>query len=210
MIDNLYEVLGVKKEATLDDIKKSFKKKAQKLHPDKNKGKGNEDCEGTEEQFKELQKAYHILKDPTRRSAYDKTGKTEQPKSVEQEAWQCICELYTAILDRNSFVPFDFVKDISRSIEASKLRANETLSSRESDCKKIQNLIDNTEGSEHLLNILDQKMKQVLNDKGHCEKNIEILDMAKTLIEGCKYTGVIPDATYNRHSGTSFSFNTTL
>lgn len=207
MIDNLYEVLGVKKEATLDDIKKSFKKKAQKLHPDKNKD--NDSDENIEEEFKQLQKAYHVLKDPTRRSNYDDTGEVVQQKSIEQEGWQCVCQIYSSILDRSNFVPFDFVKDINHSIQASKMQTRGMLSSCNSDCKKIQNLIDNTEGSEHLLNILDQKMKAVLSKKNQCERTLEVLDMAKTLIDGCEYTGIIPSVTSTNsftNNSTTFSF----
>lgn len=205
MTENLYDTLGVKKEASADQIKKAFKKKAQKLHPDKNK---DGDDENTEEEFKQLQKAYHILKDPTRRGNYDDTGQVVQEKSIEQEGWQCICQLYSSILDRNNFMPFDFVKDINQNIRASKMQTTDILSSCESDVKKIQNLIDCTEGSEHLLNILDQRMKAISNKKNQCERSLEVLDMAKTLIDGCEYTGIVPGPEFTTGpSGASFNFN---
>lgn len=60
-----YETLGVAKDATQDDIKKAYRKLAQKYHPDRNQE------EGAEDKFKELQKAYQTLKDPQTRAAYD-------------------------------------------------------------------------------------------------------------------------------------------
>jgi curved DNA-binding protein len=67
-----YEVLGVSKTATADEITKAYRKLAQKLHPDKNPG----DKEA-EEQFKEVQNAYDILNDPAKRSNFDRFGSAE-------------------------------------------------------------------------------------------------------------------------------------
>jgi molecular chaperone DnaJ len=64
-----YEVLGVGREASADDIKKSYRKLALKYHPDKNPGD-----KAAEEQFKELGEAYEALSDPQKRAAYDQYG----------------------------------------------------------------------------------------------------------------------------------------
>ena len=62
-----YEILGVRKEATEDDIKRAFRKLAQKYHPDK---KG-----GDEARFKEVSEAYAVLSDKKRRTEYDMAGR---------------------------------------------------------------------------------------------------------------------------------------
>jgi molecular chaperone DnaJ len=64
-----YEVLGVAKSASADDIKKSYRKLALKFHPDRNPG----DKE-SEERFKEAAEAYAVLSDPDKRSQYDQFG----------------------------------------------------------------------------------------------------------------------------------------
>lgn len=64
-----YEILGVAKDASADDIKKSYRRLAMKHHPDRNK-----DDAGSEEKFKEAKEAYEVLKDTEKRSAYDQFG----------------------------------------------------------------------------------------------------------------------------------------
>lgn len=63
-----YEVLGVDKSASLNDIKLAFRKLAKKYHPDVNK------APDAEEKFKEAQEAYAVLSDDTRRKQYDQFG----------------------------------------------------------------------------------------------------------------------------------------
>ena len=65
-----YEILGVSKTASDDEIKKAFRKMAKKYHPDANRANPQE----AEEKFKEVNEAYEILSDPNRRAQYDQFG----------------------------------------------------------------------------------------------------------------------------------------
>jgi len=70
---DFYDILGVPKNASDEDIKKAYRKLAMKHHPDRNQGEG-EDVKKAEEKFKESKHAYEMLSDPQKRAAYDQYG----------------------------------------------------------------------------------------------------------------------------------------
>src|SRR6056297_1647090 len=66
-----YQILGVDKKASKEEIKKAYRKLARKYHPDVNPG--DKESEG---KFKEVQEAYDVLSDPDKRARYDQFGHT--------------------------------------------------------------------------------------------------------------------------------------
>lgn len=72
-----YEVLGLSRQASNEEIKKSFKKLAMKYHPDR-----NPDNPKAEDSFKEAKEAYEVLSDSNKRSAYDQFGHAGVDQSV--------------------------------------------------------------------------------------------------------------------------------
>ena len=66
---DFYEILGVPKNASDEDIKKSYRKLAMKYHPDRNQGDAS-----AEVKFKEAKEAYEMLSDAEKRAAYDQYG----------------------------------------------------------------------------------------------------------------------------------------
>ena len=75
-----YEVLGVKKESSAQDIKKVYRKLAMKYHPDRNEGDKD-----AEEKFKKISEAYAVLSDPEKRKQYDTFGESGFQQRYSQE-----------------------------------------------------------------------------------------------------------------------------
>ena len=63
-----YQILGVSRDATEEDIKKAFRQQALKYHPDRNQEPG------ADQKFKEINEAYQVLSDPEKRKLYDQYG----------------------------------------------------------------------------------------------------------------------------------------
>lgn len=70
MAEDYYQILGLKKGATPEEIKKAYRKLALEWHPDKNKSPE------AEKRFKEINQAYEVLSDPEKRQAYDQYGES--------------------------------------------------------------------------------------------------------------------------------------
>ena len=78
---DLYMILGVNRNSTIDEIRREYKKLVLKWHPDKH-NETEEKKSFADKKFKEINSAYHILIDPYKREIYDKTGKDE---NIEQK-----------------------------------------------------------------------------------------------------------------------------
>jgi len=76
-MNNPYEILGIDKNASQDDIKKAYRKQAMQYHPDKNK-----DNKEAEEKFKQISEAYEILSDPNKRMQFDQFGSFDSNRFV--------------------------------------------------------------------------------------------------------------------------------
>ena len=78
MSKDFYQILGVSKRASPEEIKKAYRRLALRFHPDK-----NPDDPAAAEQFKEITEAYEVLSDPERRQEYDLYGAVGGPRITE-------------------------------------------------------------------------------------------------------------------------------
>lgn len=80
MADDYYKILGIDKKADASEIKKAYRKLAQKYHPDKTEGD-----KALEEKFKKISEAYAVLSDPEKRNQYDTYGSADFQQRFSQE-----------------------------------------------------------------------------------------------------------------------------
>ena len=109
---NHYKTLRVKRKATQQEIKDSYRELARELHPDKT-------C-GDTEKFKELVNAYEILSDPQRRKFYDLTGSDVTEAEFDRKAGGLLQQIFQLVVSQNgleAIESMDMIKVISENID---------------------------------------------------------------------------------------------
>ena len=91
---SLYDALDVPTDAPAAEIKRAYRRKAQKAHPDRDTSPGAKD------RFQALAKAYDVLSDPDKRARYDQTGDTQEGPDLESQALSYVAALVHAFLDQ--------------------------------------------------------------------------------------------------------------
>ena len=91
----LYEILGIRRTATPEQITKAYRKLAVKYHPDVAKG----DPDAATKKFHEMQEAYDVLSDPDRRKLYDETGSTVAPGRKQNAVMLSLLDLHRRVME---------------------------------------------------------------------------------------------------------------
>lgn len=139
----LYEILEISEDATLDDIKTSYKKLALLYHPDKNKDKD------AEVKFSDISKAYNILKDSEKRALYDKLGDqyknddVNDPFSIFKEMYESMdkvpnVEVMVELSTEDLYYGCSVDKSFERYSLCKKCRGKGTYDGYEHPCKKCK------------------------------------------------------------------------
>lgn len=105
---NLYDDLGVPPDATAETIKRAYKRKAQKAHPDRG---------GKAEAFHAIQRAYDVLGDEQRRARYDSTGDTGTPPDPLGHARKAVGEMFIRCLDSSNIDYTDLIAAVRAKID---------------------------------------------------------------------------------------------
>ena len=96
---NYYDVLSIDKNASLDEIKKAYRKLAIKWHPDKNPNNKEE----SEEKFKLISEAYSVLSDPEKKTEYDLRGDSKFRKNTSNYSNFNAQDIYNTFFGENQF-----------------------------------------------------------------------------------------------------------
>ncbi len=112
--EDLYDVLGVDRDASHDEIKRAYREMAMKYHPDRNK-----DDQAAEDMFKKVSEAYATIGDPEAREQYNKTGQRLTVNRLEMRAMQLIGGNFAALIARHGprITSMDVISDIATVLE---------------------------------------------------------------------------------------------
>jgi len=143
MSKNPYEILGVEADATQEEIKKAYKDKAKKCHPDIAKDDG--------EAFKDIAWAYDILSDENKKTHFDQFG--SDPNSEEAMRTTIImnslCQIFdniSANLSPDELEKYDLIGIMRKSVQQKITDINSLIDRLNKDCKKVHKLKEVIEG----------------------------------------------------------------
>lgn len=178
---NLYEILGVDKNATLQDMKKAYRDKAKKAHSDKG---------GNDTDMAEINKAYSILRIPSKREFYDRTGETEDtPFDKKFQAF--INEVFVGhILKRAADVEHeDLIKLFRTYIDNFIIHQEENRKSLNSEIEKLLKVINRTKSKKNnIINlVIEANISQLKHGVAMCDDNIKFAKDAYDHLQDYNY-----------------------
>ena len=182
---DLYEIIGVDKDSTLEEITLAYKKKAIKLHPDKNLDKD------TTKEFQELNQAYEVLKDVDKRAHYDLTGTCEL-NSIGEHAAQLVTERFMHHCNNHNFKPENYFVPIAKDFERFRAHNKIEKSNLDESLESVSYLLEHVSGNSFITAGLTQTREDIKKAIMQTERMLLILDEAVEVLKVCKYTGQFP------------------
>jgi len=177
---NPYNELGVNKNSTLDDIKKAFRKKSKKTHPDTG---------GTNEKFDDTKKAYIILCNPKKRKQFDETG-TVGPDEPQQHIHNEISTVFFGIIKQHEkeLKYLDIIKimiEIFNKTITSTITTNSLLRIKIDNNKELSKRFSRKDNSEEniFLNFINAEISNLELSIISNTKTIERLTLAISIVE---------------------------
>lgn len=175
----LYEILGLSKDASPDEIKKAYRTLVKEHHPDRG---------GNEENFREIQEAYDTLSDPEAREAYDTTGEVAKPLDITTEATELIKEECHRALNAGHFEAdtSNLVGMIKAQINEYERLNKESINDYKLDIRIYEEAKKRLK-SEILLPVVEGLITSSEKKIKDLEKNNPIYDLAHKLLDQCEY-----------------------
>jgi len=180
-VTDLYDELGVGKSADKATIRKSYKKKAAKHHPDKG---------GDVEKFKSLSIAYTVLYDDEARARYDKDGSIKAEPTITQQATGKLAELFVQILKMNidNLARIDMVSTIKNTIDHNLQSVYQNTAKIEETILNLAATKNRIKSGHHLFkSTIDQEINNLRRSLETEELNIKILETMRELVEDFDY-----------------------
>lgn len=175
-----YEKLGLDKDATQKDIKKSYRKLAMSHHPDRG---------GDEDEFKEITLAYELLSDAERKEKFDRTGEQEKQDSLEDQAMQLIAVIFSQLIDAAEFNG-NYVAEVKQQLKHLKVKAERSVVSLNRNLNRLVSTLGRVqvEGTDHNIfaSIINTKIEQIENAVKTENDRLSLLELSRGILD--KYT----------------------
>ena len=196
---NLYDILGLSKNATFEEIKTKYKSLAQQHHPDKG---------GDPDLFKKIKHAYEILSDAISRKKYDTTGQYEHGPSIRTEALDQLSRLFFNIVPNMNADIDDLVLIMKNESRRERDVVNNNINICNSYIEKLNKIINkikkkNDSGDNILKMFAESQLKMRQNELQNFMRQIQVLDITIEILEDYQYgeVAILIEAFLNAQSG---------
>ena len=175
---NPYDILGVDSKTDKAEIKKQYRKKAQKLHPDKG---------GDNDSFSDLNKAYALLFDDRKRKMYDSIGATEHNPNA--EGWNILCNHFLRILRDNNMESLqnnNILDKLRNLCKQDKLSLSEKKKDAVKELKKLQEVkmrLKSSNNNNPLHFLLNEHINRFSNQMVDIDRQKKCIKNAMKLID---------------------------
>jgi curved DNA-binding protein CbpA len=186
MNKNLYDILGLSKNATFEEIKAKYKSLAQQHHPDKG---------GDPELFKEIKNAYEVLSDPVNRKKYDTTGHYESGTSLRDQALEQLSRLFFNLLPNINPDLDDLILIMKNESRREKLNINNNINTCNGYIFRLKKIISkikkkNDQGENLLKMFAENQLKNHENELQNFIRQIQVVDKVIEMLEDYQYGDV--------------------
>lgn len=194
-MNDLYTILGVDKDAEINEIKRAYRKAANKYHPDK------DDSPEAHRKFREIQTAYEVLKDPTRRMEYDEFGTFDEkhikPAGPEDEAAAMVARVLGDAMGAYQYTQVDYISFLRSTLMDKRNEANNRLESLRRDQGKAEAILAGFEGPDILMENLFLAMAPITAMIKQIDNQLKVIEHAIDLVRATAYNHYT-DATEQR------------
>lgn len=179
---DLYETLGVAKDATKEAIKRAFRSKAKAAHPDTG---------GSAEKFHAIEVAHRVLSDDERRAEYDRTGTVdEQPNRQEDAALSIIAAFVDRFLFDENFKTKDMIGQFRRDVQQEIAEVKDNI--KEADafvarCLNAQTRLKGKAGAELIKKMIANKIRQAEDAKRMMDDQIKVRERALEIVADASF-----------------------
>lgn len=176
---DLYKILGIEKDATLEQVKKAYRQKAKESHPD---------AGGDAKEFEKISRAHVVLTDPAKRERYDATGETDTgPNNTQDAALQIIHSMLDKILSEpHEHFPQDLTKNMDGFLTTEIQGIKQEQAARKKLVKKAEMLkkrFSVKKGQNRIEAFYEWKIRQLNQQIGQMDSAIAQREAARAILK---------------------------
>lgn len=178
-----YQVLGIERNATKEQIKRAYLLKAKECHPDKG---------GDADQFQKIQKAYEVLYGETSRYFYDTTGSEISKDDIEYANNQLSSLIIEVIELNNDSMIVDYFKEMRRVLDRKKIQYQSAILQNMATERKLSKGLSRIKPKGKnitLINAVKNRIEMVQNSQKEAERQIAILRMMRSIVDEYEMQG---------------------